>query len=227
MGKPVLGDLVELVVHLKRAYHSTVVELIQKLSGPDGLVWLAELKKFLRKEPAWANASAWYEKDGVVYLHFVSDGRRKRPLLRQIFKKGFKVSGTAQEFLSSDEFVPTEKVWYRVAIMKSSLFPGNKLQSSCILAEAKRRGLSLVHPEIAYLILKHFTKSDLHMMGLEEIVMVHRQFDVEDENGKHLAVLVVNGNGIYTNWFYSQNHHFDTCYAFAFIEAVRVHDELV
>lgn len=51
--KDMLGVLVRKVVNLPIGMIGTICDLAEKLSGEAGQVWLAELKKFLRKEKCW------------------------------------------------------------------------------------------------------------------------------------------------------------------------------
>lgn len=49
-----------------------ITDFFEKLSGPDGTKWIAEFKKFLRKEPCWVKVG------GVVtsILRLISGGKR-------------------------------------------------------------------------------------------------------------------------------------------------------
>jgi len=74
-----------------------ITDFFEKLGGPDGTTWLAEFKKFLRKEPCWANgqvAQATQPKPISSILEFIST---------------VKVSATTSKFVAKDKFVVNTK----------------------------------------------------------------------------------------------------------------------
>lgn len=56
--KDMLGSIVRKVVQLPVAMLTVLFDLVEKLSGEFGQQWLAELKKFLRKENCWVGVEA-------------------------------------------------------------------------------------------------------------------------------------------------------------------------
>lgn len=55
MAKDMLGAVVRRIVELPLEMLGVICDLVEKLSGETGQQWLAELKKFLRKENCWTN----------------------------------------------------------------------------------------------------------------------------------------------------------------------------
>ena len=66
--KDMLGTLVRRIVTLPLEMLGTISDLIEKLSSEAGQQWLAELKRFLRKENCWTGVSAIKD----VYLKLIS-----------------------------------------------------------------------------------------------------------------------------------------------------------
>ena len=48
-----LGRIVELVVTIPADFRGVLVDLLEKLGGPNRMEWFENLKRFLRKEPCW------------------------------------------------------------------------------------------------------------------------------------------------------------------------------
>lgn len=69
--KDMLGTLVRRIVNLPLEMLGTISDLVEKLSSEAGQQWLAELKKFLRKENCWTGVSAIKD----VYLKLISGGQ--------------------------------------------------------------------------------------------------------------------------------------------------------
>jgi hypothetical protein len=53
MSKDILGAVVKMVVELPEKMLGVLYDLLEKMLGKEGWLWLDELKKFLRKEPTW------------------------------------------------------------------------------------------------------------------------------------------------------------------------------
>jgi hypothetical protein len=69
--KDMLGTLVRRIVNLPLEMLGTICDLIEKLSSEAGQQWLAELKKFLRKENCWTGIVAIKD----AYLKLISSGQ--------------------------------------------------------------------------------------------------------------------------------------------------------
>ncbi len=48
-----LGRIVSMIVTFPETFLGILVDLLEKICGPNGHEWIRELKKFLRKEPCW------------------------------------------------------------------------------------------------------------------------------------------------------------------------------
>jgi len=68
MAKDMLGALVRKIVDLPLGMLKVIYDLVEKLSGEAGQEWLAELKKFLRKEKCWTGIIA------ETFLKLISGG---------------------------------------------------------------------------------------------------------------------------------------------------------
>lgn len=69
MGKEaMLGKILEKIVGLPLAFLKALCDLVEKLAGEAGQEWLAEMKKFLRKENCWTGVIA------EVFLKLISAG---------------------------------------------------------------------------------------------------------------------------------------------------------
>jgi len=53
MAKDILGQAVKKIVDLSSEMLGVICDLAEKFSGESGREWLAEFKKFLRKEKCW------------------------------------------------------------------------------------------------------------------------------------------------------------------------------
>ena len=62
MKEDMLGTIIRKIVNLPAAMLGVIYDLIEKLLGDAGQEWLAELKKFLRKEICWAGIKKVYTK---------------------------------------------------------------------------------------------------------------------------------------------------------------------
>ncbi len=90
--KDMLGMLVRRVVDLPIGMLGVICDLVEKLAGEAGQQWLAELKKFLRKEKCWTGsvADALLEFVGtVVVVNTGEDARVRISYLGDNFKEKF------------------------------------------------------------------------------------------------------------------------------------------
>ena len=62
MSNDMLGTLVREIVGLPVQMTGTLYDLVKKLGGEDGWVWLSALKRFLRKENPWEKPLFKYDK---------------------------------------------------------------------------------------------------------------------------------------------------------------------
>jgi hypothetical protein len=67
--KDMLGAVVRKIADLPLEMLGTICDLAEKMAGEAGQEWLAELKKFLRKEKSWVGGEA-----KEIFLQLISDG---------------------------------------------------------------------------------------------------------------------------------------------------------
>jgi len=59
MDNAMLGKIVRMIVTVPAEWLGTLGDLLEKLTGAEGSVWLTALKRFLRKENQWAVFPIW------------------------------------------------------------------------------------------------------------------------------------------------------------------------
>lgn len=149
--------------------------VVNKLGGMDGL------SKFLRGELIVSEPiQRWRERDGVIYLSLVSDGKTGPEWIAYLESKGLFISNYAKQLLLSPDFKPTNGVIYEIAILKGMLFENSERTTKNIRAEAEKRSLLKPNIEIACLIRANFSDEELEAMGLYWIVTMHEPIKDSD-----------------------------------------------
>ncbi len=117
--------------------------------------------------------SKWVEKDGVIYFSVFSDGTTGAQWISRFKSNGFMVSDYAQKILYSQHFQPTNKITYKIAVLKSALWNDGERITKIIRQEAEHRHLKTPNIEVACLIREKFSDKELMTMGLYWIVTMH------------------------------------------------------
>ena len=156
-------------------------DLMEKLCGEEGMLWLEAFKKFLRKEQCWTKR--WTEKDGVIYFTLVSNGKTGDEWITHFEGKKLSVGSYAQSVLRHKNFKPTKagKV-YNIAVLGGNLFSDNDRTTKSIHAEAKKRKMTDPHAEVACLIRDAFSDKEIEEMGLSLIITMHEP--IPDSDGR-------------------------------------------
>lgn len=123
----------------------------------------------------------WREEDGVIYFTLTSDGTTGPEWIKRTKMSDNRLTDRAEQVLNSSEFVPTNGVMYRVAVLKGVLFSGSERTTRNIRTEAIRRGLETPNPELACLIRDALTDKELDAMGLWGVLCMHEP--IKDADG--------------------------------------------
>jgi hypothetical protein len=154
-------------------------DLMEKLCGEEGMLWLEALKKFLRKEECWPKR--WIEKDNVIYFTLVSNGKTGDEWITYLNSKKFPVGSYAQSVLRHGNFKPTRAgTVHNVAVLKGDSFSDNSRTTKDIRAEAKKRKMTDPHAEVACLIRDAFSDKEIEEMGLSWIIIMHEPIPDSD-----------------------------------------------
>ncbi len=154
-------------------------DLMEKLCGEEGMLWLEAFKKFLRKETCWSRC--WTEKDGVIYFMLVSNGKTGDEWITHFEGKKLSVGNYAQSVLRHKNFKPTKVgTVHHIAILKGELFSDGDRITKNIRAEAKKRKMTDPHAEVACLIRDNFSDKEIEEMGLSWIITMHEPIPDSD-----------------------------------------------
>ena len=163
MSEGMLGRIVQKLVSVPAEMLGVVYDLLEKLSGEHGPVWLRDLKRMLRKIPT-----------GVPLIFRVArdeSGTSGEGLLRLLCEDGYRVEPTGKAILRSREFAISlaalNNVW--VIVMK-----GSEIElGSYIRQRAEQLGYTTPQLWIAPIIRLLFTDEDLAHSGLKALVVMH------------------------------------------------------
>lgn len=162
----------------------TIEAVFNKLGGIEGA------ERFLRGEiTVSAPACKWREEDGVIYLTVTSDGKTGPQWIEHFEKGGFNLGIYAKQVLSSSDFVPTNGVTYRIAVLKGKLFKDSERITSNIRVEADKRKFVKPNAEVACLIRNAFSDKELEAMGLYWIAVMHEP--INDSGGDPLLLNII------------------------------------
>jgi hypothetical protein len=87
----VLGGALEVFGLLK--------DLAEKIGSESGEQWLAEFKKFLRKEPTWGTTYRW-----PIWRTFLVGGKTKDQLISGVEQAGMKIGNWARDMMNQESF---------------------------------------------------------------------------------------------------------------------------
>lgn len=168
-------------------------DLMEKLCGEDGTLWLEAFKKFLRKETCWPKR--WTEKDGVIYFTLTSNGKTGDEWITHFEGKKLSVGSYAQSVLRHKNFKPTKVgTVHNIAVLKGELFSDEDRITKNIRAEAKKWKMTDPHAEVACLIRDAFSDKEIEEMGLSWIITMHEPIPDSDGDPR---VLGSHGSGDY------------------------------
>ena len=185
--------------------------VVNKLGGMKGL------NKFLRGELTVSEPiQRWRERDGVIYLSLVSDGKTGPEWVIYLESKGLRISDYAKQLLLSPDFKPTNGVVYEIAILKGMLFENSERITKNIRAEAEKRSLLKPNAEVACLIRANFSDEELEAMGLYWIVTMHEPIKDSDDSPRLLSADRNDGGSWLGTRYDSPVSEWGRCGGFAF-----------
>lgn len=160
----------------KMGQMNAIYKLLIQQGGEDGPDMFLRGEIMVSKPPC-----SYHELDGVVYFTLISNGTTGKEWIKRLEGKGYYVCDFAKSLLRSPNFIPTDKVRYEIAVLKSMLFADKDRTTKNIRAEADKRNLIQPNAEIACLIREKFTDEEIEAMGLWGIVAMHEP--IEDSVG--------------------------------------------
>ena len=178
-----LGPVVRKLGQLGPKSLGIMFDLLEKLTGRKMYFWWRTLKKFLRQEDPWATqffeitttkytSSEWidcFEKHDYIILH-----------------------GRAKEVLRLAEFLTSDSITYKLALIMGDEFEEHERNNNNIRAKAASKGWIAPPIDVAPLLPMIFSNRDLKRMGLKTLVVMHDPITTSDDN---LYLLAADGNG--------------------------------
>lgn len=172
MSLDMLGQVVQKLRLIPAEMLGTVRDLLEKLSGPNGRMWLTALRRFLRKEHPWA-------KPNVFEVN--TDGRTVEGYAEKLRKRGVQIDHPACRMLKREEFLTTDGVALRLVVISGEEFEPDMCTNSNIRAEAAGRGYLEPPVEIALYIQEVIPQEELTRMGWLKLLIMHQPIPNKDE----------------------------------------------
>lgn len=149
-----LGKLIKLIVTVPAEWLGTLVDLVEKLCGEEGLKWLTALKRFLRKEDAW-----------VVYKW-------------QVWKKILLGTGlqNADDFRSAIHRSGCEIVKWADVFLKSPTFSAKKVSTVLELVKVRVEELGFAKSTTYSQICDRATELGLNICPCEAVPQLRLQY---------------------------------------------------
>lgn len=126
-----------------------------------------------------STATKWEVRSGVIYITLpASEGVTGQQWSKHLESKNFQVADDAQNLLKSEDFKPTTRVVYRLAILPSTFWQDSELIMRKIRAEGQRCKWGEINPEAVCILRETLSNNDLKKMGLWYIAGVHEPIKV-------------------------------------------------
>ena len=190
--KDMLGSLKRALVGLPVQHHGLVLDVANKLSTGNGdaihsalVLALCEVVK-----PKFDVLA-----DGTITFTVTSDGTTGLEWIGRLKAAGHKVNDYTEQLLRSSDFVPTNGMTTKIAVLPGKLWTTNSNRlTKNIRAEALKRKLVKPNVEVACLIRMMFTNEEIRSMGLHRLVIMHKPInDVGGSSG--LLTVGAGGSG--------------------------------
>ena len=159
-----LGQVVRKLVQLPLAILGTLFDLLCKLEGPKGTMWIRRLKRFLRGENPFGVPKTF---------EVTTDGRNSEQFITDIEAQGDRVGNIAKQLLHSKKSVATNGVTYKFALIMGDEFKDEDRTTSNIRAKAAKCGYIDPSTELAPYIREMFFNEDLEQIGLWALIIMH------------------------------------------------------
>lgn len=177
-----------------------------------------EVQRILRGEIVISKAeSDWFERDKVIYFSVTSDGTTGEGWITRLNNKGFSIETPTRQMLRGPDFMPTDGVTYKVAVLKGVFFKDNDRFTHIVCAEAKRRGFTQPNAEVACLIREKFSDQVLKAMRLWGIVAMHEPIKNFDGTLSLLMTHRINGGRLLDSCSVCPHTWWSFPYGFAFV----------
>lgn len=159
-----------------------LLEIKRQLRQENGYPFNPEdLKRHLQEAIEGRFKKRWREEDKTIYFEVTSDGTTGEAWITSLTNKGFCLSDYAKQLLCSEDFIPTNGVTYKIAVLKGMLFEDSNRTTENIRAEAEGRSFATSPPEVACLIRDKISDEELEAMGLYWIITMHEP--IKDSDG--------------------------------------------
>ena len=140
-------------------------QLEDNLAGKQGRMWLQAFNRFLRRENPWGMP---------ITFDVTTDGRSGEGHIVSLDKNKFRVGDYAKELLRSKEFVATNGVTYKLAVIMGHEFEDAQRTDENIRSEAASRGYLDPTVEAAPYLREMISDEELKRMGLLALVVMHQ-----------------------------------------------------
>lgn len=187
MVKDMLGALMRKIVDLSLEMLKVIYDLVEKLSGEAGQEWLAELKKFLRKENCWTGVKDTVQQAKNIFCLIVGQHKNTEEAV-----SAGKYDGVSDNINSQNFPMRSRPVGKRIVeLIEFDYNPTSKQ----VLAEAEKRGLERPVYEDAFDFGEQFSEKQrerpivfLHEpwqgpVGGRRVLVLHG-----DSSGRHLGL---------------------------------------
>lgn len=145
-------------------------DLEDRLAGKQGRMWLQAFNRFLRRENPWGMP---------ITFDVTTDGRSGEQHIVSQDKK-FRVSEYGKQLLRNKEFVATNGVTYKLAVIMGNEFEDAQRTKENIRSEAASRGYLDPTPEMAPYLREMISDEELKRMGLWALVVMHQPITGSD-----------------------------------------------
>ena len=173
MSEDMLGQVVRKLAQLPTAMLGMLFDLLNKITGPKGTMWLRRLKRFLRGENPFGVPKTF---------EVTTDGRSGEQLTVDIEAQGDRVGDVAKQLIHGKKFVATNGITYKLALIMGDEFKDDDRITSNIRAEAAKHGYVDPPMELALYVREMFSDEDLEQIGLWALIIMHEAVADSDGN---------------------------------------------
>ncbi|OGY58248.1 MAG: hypothetical protein A3H67_03970 [Candidatus Buchananbacteria bacterium RIFCSPLOWO2_02_FULL_46_11b] len=173
MSEDMLGQVVRKLAQLPTAMLGMLFDLLNKITGPKGTMWLRRLKRFLRGENPFGVPKTF---------EVTTDGRIGEQLVADIEAQGDHVGDIAKQLIHGKKFVATNGITYKLALIMGDEFKDDDRITSNIRAEAAKHGYVDPPMELALYVREMFSDEDLEQIGLWALIIMHEAVADSDGN---------------------------------------------
>jgi hypothetical protein len=158
-----------------------------------------------------------WEENGVIHFKVTSDGTTGEEWIERLERQSFKLTDWAKRILLSKDFDATKYIEYEIVILRNSLFAKGFRNNRKIRNEALKRKLSTPNVEIGCLTRQMFSDEELRVMGIDQIVVMHKPIIFSD-NGSVSALthICVDDGGFLEANYGGPNDSYDHLDGFVF-----------